>query len=323
MTGKCSVKKEILFHFYISQTPCGDASIIPVSRLEEEGDPKDEGRIKLKRKLEADEKLFPKKMKKTFNSDNALLTAKCSGLIDVLRTGGKPVSGEIEDPRGPGCNYHVTGSLRNKPGRGEATISMSCSDKIAKWNAVGCLGGLLSHFVTNPIYFQSIVLGRCCYSSESLHRALYDRILQLKLNPPYKVHLPIFAQSAIDFQDRCQKNLLPCGSSIAWCKIPLNPLGVSANGFRLGVTRKKWGTVHSQCSICKNSLFVSFLKVKAMCENKNVHFSNFTQGKKCVTYRDYKDAASIYQSAWEKMRELVFTNWLLHDRDLDNFTINE
>ena len=43
-------------------------------------------------------------------------------------------------------------------GRGDATHSMSCTDKILRWTALGMHGALLSHFI-DPIHLAAIVIG--------------------------------------------------------------------------------------------------------------------------------------------------------------------
>ena len=47
----------------------------------------------------------------------------------------------------------VEGVLRTKPGRGERTACMSCSDKIARWNALGLQGGLLAD-ICGPMWLR-------------------------------------------------------------------------------------------------------------------------------------------------------------------------
>lgn len=66
----------------------------------------------------------------------------------------------IQDSKEKGTNYHSVGALRTKPGRGDPTISMSCTDKIAKWLVLGIQGSLLSNILDKPIYLNAIVLSK-------------------------------------------------------------------------------------------------------------------------------------------------------------------
>lgn len=120
----------------------------------------------------------------------------CDHIMDTHRTGAKCVQGGHQDLRQPGINYHVTGALRIKPGRGDPTVSMSCSDKMMRWNVLGCQGALVAHLLDKPVYFTSVTIGGMLYDDMAINRALITRLNHCKLSDEvrengYVVYQPV------------------------------------------------------------------------------------------------------------------------------------
>ncbi|XP_077453455.1 tRNA-specific adenosine deaminase 1 isoform X8 [Stigmatopora argus] len=195
-----------------------------------------------------------------------------SPVYDTLRTGAKSVPGGLTDPLQPGLGYHSTGLLRVKPGRGEPTLSLSCSDKMARWGVVGFQGALLSHYLEEALYFSTVVVGKCPFSQDAMQRALITRCSYVSDLPAgFSVSPPVFLQAKLEFPFSQAQTLLqhksgqgcvtPCGAAVSWCNVPDQPLDVTANGIKQGVTKRALGTSKARSALCKLELFHSFLSL--------------------------------------------------------------
>lgn len=249
-------------------------------------------------------------------------------VVDIHRTGAKCVPGETGDSRKPGAAYHQVGLLRVKPGRGDRTCSMSCSDKMARWNVLGCQGALLMHFLEDPIYLSAVIIGKCPYSQEAMQRALTGRCQDvLALPKGFGVHKLKIQQSDLLFeQSRCAVQakradgpgrLVPCGAAIGWSAVPEHPLDVTANGFPQGTTKKDIGSLRARSRISKVELFRSFQKLlSSIAEDK---WPESLRVQKLDTYLEYKEAASAYQEAWSALRKQPFASWIRNPPDYHQF----
>ena len=117
---------------------------------------------------------------------------------DIYRTGAKCAPGGKQDMHQPGAGFHTIGVLRTKPGRGDPTLSMSCSDKLLKWNILGCQGALLSYFLASPLFISSVVIGKCPFDMCAAERAFYRRAEQFEAR--FMVHKPKVLISQKEFE---------------------------------------------------------------------------------------------------------------------------
>ncbi|XP_064414661.1 tRNA-specific adenosine deaminase 1 [Latimeria chalumnae] len=240
-------------------------------------------------------------------------------LTDIHRTGAKCVPGGVQDLQEPGTGYHHVGALRLKPGRGDMTLSLSCSDKMARWGVLGCQGALLMHYLREPVYLEAVVVGECPYSQEVLQRAIIGRCCHVTSLPDgFWVREVQLLQSKLEFKhsrcsiQRCHDpsrgRLTPCGAAVGWSAVPDHPLDVTANGYKLGVTKKALGTPQARSKICKAELFLAFKQLMKLTPEQKLPES--LRDKNLKTYWDFKEAAVSYQDAWNKLRRQAFGTWV-------------
>uniref|UniRef100_A0A3Q1GK80 Adenosine deaminase RNA specific B1a n=1 Tax=Acanthochromis polyacanthus TaxID=80966 RepID=A0A3Q1GK80_9TELE len=157
------LKENVQFHLYISTSPCGDARIFSPH----EAGVEDQGDRHPNRKARG-------QLRTKIESGEGTIPVRSSNTIQTW-----------------------DGVLQ-----GERLLTMSCSDKIARWNVVGFQGSLMSYF-TEPIYFSSIILGSL-YHADHLSRAMYQRITEIEdLPQSFSLNRPLLSGKSLFQTSEC------------------------------------------------------------------------------------------------------------------------
>lgn len=164
--GKLVLKKDYTIHLYISESPCGEASVYPL-------------------KSEVVDKYVADRMQRNINSKDMEQTR-----TKLRKTGAKLCEVNTLGLKSD-SNTHKT-QFRTKSGRSDIplyrqTTSISCSNKIAKWMILGLQGTLLTHWFDH-LYLSSIVIGQdqLCESIQLQEDALTQFLRQQHLNNSMK-----------------------------------------------------------------------------------------------------------------------------------------
>uniref|UniRef100_A0A9J8DH90 Adenosine deaminase RNA specific n=2 Tax=Cyprinus carpio TaxID=7962 RepID=A0A9J8DH90_CYPCA len=137
--GKLKIKSDVTFHLYISTAPCGDGALFDKSCSEA-------AELNGSQHMPLFENVKQGKLRTKVENGEGTIPVESSDIV----------------PTWDGIQH------------GERLRTMSCSDKILRWNVLGLQGALLSHFI-HPVYLRSITLGYL-YSHGHLTRAVCCRL---------------------------------------------------------------------------------------------------------------------------------------------------
>uniref|UniRef100_T1PIN1 Adenosine-deaminase n=2 Tax=Musca domestica TaxID=7370 RepID=T1PIN1_MUSDO len=192
---------------------------------------------------------------------------------------------------------------------GHRLLTMSCSDKIARWNIVGIQGSLLSSII-EPIYLHSIVLGSLLHP-EHMYRAVCGRIEKSiqGLPPPYHLNKPRLAQ-------------LTSSEPRNQAKAPNFAINWTIGDTEVEVVNSLTGkTVNNQISRITKQMF--FNKYGSLVKN----LPGLPERKLTTDYGQTKAKVKDYQIAKRELfaafRREDLGNWLKKPQEQDEFALPE
>ena len=217
----------------------------------------------------------------------------------------------------PGCVWAPGGlaAACGTPGR-----ALSCSDKIARWQAVGLQGALLSHFVPAPMAFSTIVVGRkfdptrlrlgtCCRSIGWTERPsawpvpTHARALGVSARGRGRGESIGAAKHGDAIGDKSRADAGDGDESLSWAR------GDARVARHDGRTGGPIGGLGAHPAVCGEALFESFARVLAREGIGNFVDDAFARrrdgdgdGAAGMSYEEAKYAATAYNDAKRSLR---------------------
>ncbi|XP_069471957.1 double-stranded RNA-specific editase 1 isoform X3 [Ambystoma mexicanum] len=271
--GGFKLRDNVQFHLYISTSPCGDARIFSPHEAAQEG-MTDLGDRHPNRKARG-------QLRTKIESGEGTIPVRSSNTIQTW-----------------------DGVLQ-----GERLLTMSCSDKIARWNVVGIQGSLFSHFV-EPIYFSSIILGSL-YHGDHLSRAVYQRIAEIEDLPPlYSLNKPLL--SGISNAEARQPGKAP-NFSVNWT--------VGDNHLEVINSTTGKDEMGRASRLCKHALYCRWV-----CIHSKLPANLRSQLCKPNLYYDSKQSATEYQAAkacvFKAFQKVGLGAWVKKPSEQDQFSFS-
>nr|XP_004667281.2 double-stranded RNA-specific adenosine deaminase isoform X1 [Jaculus jaculus] len=274
---KLQIKKSVSFHLYISTAPCGDGALFDKSCSD--------------RAVEStDSRHYP-----------VFENPKQGKLRTKVENGEGTIPVESSDivPTWDGIRL------------GERLRTMSCSDKILRWNVLGLQGALLSHFL-HPVYLKSVTLGYL-FSQGHLTRAICCRVtrdgtaFEDGLRYPFVVNHPKVGRVSV--YDSKRQSGKTKEASVNWCL---------ADGYDLEILDGTRGTVdgpgHELSRLSKKNIFLQFKKLCSFRYRRDLLRLSYGEAKKAAW--DYELAKNYFKKS---LKDMGYGNWISKPQEEKNF----
>uniref|UniRef100_G3TIV1 Double-stranded RNA-specific adenosine deaminase n=1 Tax=Loxodonta africana TaxID=9785 RepID=G3TIV1_LOXAF len=274
---KFQIKKTVSFHLYISTAPCGDGALFDKSCSD--------------RAVEStDSRHYP-----------VFENPKQGKLRTKVENGEGTIPVESSDivPTWDGIRL------------GERLRTMSCSDKILRWNVLGLQGALLTHFL-QPVYLKSVTLGYL-FSQGHLTRAICCRVtrdgkaFEDGLRHPFIVNHPKVGRVSV--YDSKRQSGKTKETSVNWCL---------ADGYDLEILDGTRGTVdgprNELSRVSKKNIFLLFKRLCSFRYRRDLLRLSYGEAKKAA--RDYETAKNYFKKS---LKDMGYGNWISKPQEEKNF----
>ncbi|XP_037589035.1 double-stranded RNA-specific adenosine deaminase isoform X3 [Cebus imitator] len=274
---KLQIKKTVSFHLYISTAPCGDGALF-------------------------DKSCSDRAMENTDSRHYPVFENPKQGKLRTKVENGEgtiPVESSDIVPTWDGIRL------------GERLRTMSCSDKILRWNVLGLQGALLTHFL-QPIYLKSVTLGYL-FSQGHLTRAICCRMtrdgsaFEDGLRHPFIVNHPKVGRVSV--YDSKRQSGKTKETSVNWCL---------ADGYDLEILDGTRGTVdgprNELSRVSKKNIFLLFKKLCSFRYRRDLLRLSYGEAKKAA--RDYETAKNYFKKS---LKDMGYGNWISKPQEEKNF----
>lgn len=301
-TQPFKLREDVSIHMFVSEAPCGDASMELTMAKQEDATP--------------------------WSSHSSSSGTDMPTMKDDSPVLNSPQQVAAPTMHGRG-HFDQLGSVRRKPSRPDAppTLSKSCSDKIAMKQCTGLLSAVTSQLVwPGNVYLKSLILPESEYVPEACERAfgrtgrmapLAEKGVQERWMKNGFSFLPFDVQTTKREFEYSKRHIMLAKNASELDPVPSNRScvwtprrsEVLINGVLEG---RRWYDLHGASILSRRSMWKSALGIAVM-----LSLPNLAQLTRKGSYRDLKASGALEDREQVKadVRRLALKRWVKNDGD--------